>query len=539
MNANRTKLTRRTFVAGASTVAAGALAGAVASASAAEAPAPEDSQAPAGAGADAVQVARTEEYDVVVVGAGSAGLAAAAAAAEEGARVACLEKLPASMGAGTYYGFINTDLLTANGVEPVDEGTYARALYAASLGAGDPALINAFVAHSAAAGNWLDGIAEQTGNKAMFSMDMGSEKTAYYDGDDSSAYGALVDYGEGLGADYVYSCPAVALDRNETGRVTGVVAHDLNADEYVRYTAAAGVVLACGGFSASAELMERYIPWVDVAATVNYSPVALSPDPDGNGNMGDAITMAQAVGACVPQAPLCPMIHFIQGAMPMAGSLFVNGAGRRFMDEGTSMEVAAQTVMRQPGHAMFQIADAKPSGMALVMMQAAAAAGEGAPAEGGAPAGGEGEAPAGPGGPMAGMMGGDGPSYDTLEELAEANGFDPEVLVATVARWNELVAAGVDEDFGSDFSMAVSIDTPPYTCTQAGSCLLAAMGGPQIDAGMHVLDESLAPIPGLYAAGNCAGGFYGPNYPMQVQSGLARAFCTVSGYLAAKDALGQ
>ena len=46
------------------------------------------------------------------------------------------------------------------------------------------------------------------------------------------------------------------------------------------------------------------------------------------------------------------------------------------------------------------------------------------------------------------------------------------------------------------------------------------------------------PIPGLYAAaGNCAGGFYGPNYPMQVQSGLARAFCTVSGYLAAKNAL--
>ena len=39
---------------------------------------------------------------------------------------------------------------------------------------------------------------------------------------------------------------------------------------------------------------------------------------------------------------------------------------------------------------------------------------------------------------------------DTLEAVAEAAGVDPAGLVATVERWNEMVAAGVDEDFGCE-----------------------------------------------------------------------------------------
>ena len=527
-------LTRRSLVVAASAGAAALSVGCVSSAFAQET---ADQTTPVSSSIDESLIASTEECDVVVVGAGAAGLAAAAAAAEEGASVVCLEKLASSMGAGTYYGFINTQLLAANGVEHVDENARSKELYEASLGAGDPAVIRAFVTSCAQVGDWLDDIAAQTGNQAMCSMEMGTESTHYYDDADSgsSAYGALTAYGESLDVTYVYSCPAVALECDEGGRVTGVVAHNLDTDEYVRYNAVGGVVLACGGFSASSELMERYIPWVDVDATVNYSPIALSSDTEANGNVGDAITMALAAGAADPVGPLCPMIHFIQGAMPFAGTLLVNGAGKRFMDEGTSMEVTAQTLMRQPGHAMFQIADSKPSGMALMMTQTASGS-EDEDAPEGMPA--EGEATGGHG-PSAMMGAPDGPEYDTLEELAEANGFDPDVLIATVTRWNELVASGVDEDFGSDFTFAVSIDTPPYTCTQSDACLLAAMGGPQIDARMRVLDKSLAPIPGLYAAGNCADNFYGANYPMQVQSGVARAFCTVSGYLAAKDALSK
>lgn len=477
-------------------------------------------------------ITATETYDVVVVGGSSAGLAAAASAAEEGARVLCLEKTPTPAGAGTYYGFINTELLSRNGVTAVDEQAYEKSLIEAALGATNPKLIHAYVSNSAKVGDWLEDVTRQTGNELKFSADMGSENTAYFDDNTpgSSAYDVLTTYGTSKGATYVYETEAVQLEKDDTGRITAVIAK--TPDGYMRYAAEKGVVLATGGYNGDPEMIEAYIPWVDQDVLAQMSPIA------DTGNTGDGLKMAAWAGAHIVEGPHCPMIHFIQGAIPMAGSLFVNAAGERFMDEGTSMEVAAQILMRQPGHRMWQISDAKPSGMALVMAMAAnqsAADGTNAMAtdNGGAPA----EGDMAEQGPMANMAADDTPTFDTLDELAASIDVDPAILAATVDRFNELVAAGKDEDFNSDFTLAVSIDTPPFKAVETPPCALAMMGGPQINEAMAVLDEDYVPIPGLYAAGNCAGGFYGPNYPMQVQSGLARAFCTVSGYLAAKNAL--
>lgn len=468
---------------------------------------------------DESSIGSTKTYDIVVVGGCSAGLSATAAAAEEGASVICLEKTSKPAGAGTYYGFINTDLLTRNGVEPVDEDKYARDLIEAALGATNPKLVRTFVGNSASVGNWLEGVAKAADSELKFSNAMGSENTACFDDDTpgKSAYDTLTKYASSKGAEFAYESEAVQLDKDDSGRIVSVVVR--NGDgTYTRYAANKGVVLATGGFNGNSAMMDKYIPWVDQETLAIMSPI------HATGNTGDGITMSKAVGATIPKAPMCPMIHFIQGAMPVAGTLYVNGAGRRFMDEGTSMEVAAQIVMRQPGHTMYQISDAKPSGMALMMQTTGDAS-----ASDSASAGGH--------GPSSGMANDNSPTFDTLEELAASLDMDPDVLTSTVNRFNELVAKGTDEDFNSDFSIAVSIDTPPFKAVEAPPCMLAAMGGPQIDETMAVLDENYAPIPGLYATGNCAGGFYGPNYPMQVQSGLARAFSVVSGYLASKNAL--
>ena len=473
-------------------------------------------------------ITATETYDVVVVGGSSAGLAAAASAAEESARVICLEKTPTPAGAGTYYGFINTELLSRNGVAAVDEQDYEKRLIEAALGATNPKLVHAYVSNSAKVGDWLEDVTQQTGNELKFSADMGSENTACFDDNTpgASAYDVLTAYGTSKGATYVYETEAVQLEKDDAGRIAAVIAK--TPDGYVRYEAEKGVVLATGGYNGDAEMIEAYIPWVDQDVLAQMSPIA------DTGNTGDGLKMAAWAGARIAEGPHCPMIHFIQGAMPMAGSLFVNATGERFMDEGTSMEVAAQILMRQPGHRMWQISDAKPSGMALVMaMSAGQSAPDGAEGAEGAPA----ESGLAEQGPMANMAADDSPTFDTLDELAASIDMDPAVLASTVERFNELVAAGKDEDFNSDFTLAVSIDTPPFKAVEAPPCALAMMGGPQINEAMAVLDEDYAPIPGLYASGNCAGGFYAPNYPMQVQSGLARAFCTVSGYLAAKNAL--
>lgn len=129
------------------------------------------------------------------------------------------------------------------------------------------------------------------------------------------------------------------------------------------------------------------------------------------------------------------------------------------------------------------------------------------------------------------------PGYDTLEEAAEAVGVNAQALVASVARWNELVEAGVDEDFGADMTDALPILTAPYHVAEGIGCLPCVMGGPVVDKNLQVLDSQRRPIAGLYGGGNCITGFHGPIYEDFYQFGPARAFSCTSGYLTAKNAL--
>ena len=128
---------------------------------------------------------------------------------------------------------------------------------------------------------------------------------------------------------------------------------------------------------------------------------------------------------------------------------------------------------------------------------------------------------------------------DTLEALAEQAGIDPNGLVATVSRFNEMVAQGHDDDFNRgdnaydnylmwgdpDFEAPYCtlgpIDQGPYYAVKMEAGALGTSGGPRTNADAQVLDWQDQPIPGLYAAGNAmaavladvyggAGGTIGP-----------------------------
>lgn len=104
-------------------------------------------------------------------------------------------------------------------------------------------------------------------------------------------------------------------------------------------------------------------------------------------------------------------------------------------------------------------------------------------------------------------------SAATLDELAQKVGLPPENLVATVARYNELVEKGVDEDFGrfgpgrGEFSNAASptLKSPPFYAMQAWPLTRKSMGGVAIDRQCRVVDKGKQPIPGLYAVGELTG----------------------------------
>ena len=61
---------------------------------------------------------------------------------------------------------------------------------------------------------------------------------------------------------------------------------------------------------------------------------------------------------------------------------------------------------------------------------------------------------------------------ETIAELAEAMGVDAASLEATVERYNELAAKGVDEDFGKPAKDLLPLSKPPYF----GGILLGAGG---------------------------------------------------------------
>jgi succinate dehydrogenase/fumarate reductase flavoprotein subunit len=123
-------------------------------------------------------------------------------------------------------------------------------------------------------------------------------------------------------------------------------------------------------------------------------------------------------------------------------------------------------------------------------------------------------------------------SANTLKELAakiksefQAKPMKGEVLEATVARYNTFVDAGKDEDFGKP-SPKYKIEKAPFYAAWSTPNVHDTRSGLRINAKCQVLDMNGQIIPGLYCAGESAGGFN--------QHGLGR--CTTQGFISGMNA---
>lgn len=108
-----------------------------------------------------------------------------------------------------------------------------------------------------------------------------------------------------------------------------------------------------------------------------------------------------------------------------------------------------------------------------------------------------------------------------------------------VKHWNEMCDAGYDSDWGADASMMhFKIQDPPFFAASSvtggnpsgGLCQHAAVC---TDGEYRVLTGAKAPIPGLYAVGNCCGQRYGIQYHTPT-AGNSCGSAFVTGYLAAE-----
>ena len=102
---------------------------------------------------------------------------------------------------------------------------------------------------------------------------------------------------------------------------------------------------------------------------------------------------------------------------------------------------------------------------------------------------------------------------DTVRSAASSAGLNDEAVVATVEAYNSACAAGTDIAFEKDARHLVAIEEPPfYVLRIAPEMLVATFCGLRIDPSSRVLDAAGRVIPGLFAAGESAGGVVGDVY---------------------------
>lgn len=125
---------------------------------------------------------------------------------------------------------------------------------------------------------------------------------------------------------------------------------------------------------------------------------------------------------------------------------------------------------------------------------------------------------------------------DTYVELAQKAGLDPEVLAATVSRYNTLCRKGLDEDFNKPAEKMIELATAPYYIFRQDLSFWTSIGGIHTNRKMEVINEAGVPIPGLYAVGTDGCELYRETYTMNVPASCNGNNCN-SGRTASKNAV--
>jgi hypothetical protein len=260
------------------------------------------------------------------------------------------------------------------------------------------------------------------------------------------------------------------------------------------------------------------------------------------GNTGDAIQIAQDIGADITLmdqawwfpafAPLPdsePPMMLAERSLP--GSLLVDQSGRRFVNEACDYMSFGQRVLEReragrPIDEMWLVFDQQYRDSYLM-------AGEIFPRMRI---------------PRAWYDAGIAYRSDDLADLAARVGLPVEAFTTTMARFNQLAAAGSDSDFGRGRSVygwyyGDPTNTPnpnlrplrrgPFYAVKAVLSDLGTCGGLRCDEAARVLREDRTAIDGLYAIGNTAGNVFGATYP---GAGATIGQGLVFGYIAAHHA---
>lgn len=471
----------------------------------------------------------TKDFELVIVGAGTGGLPAALTAIEEGAKsVAVLQKESEAVSQGGTSSGVLLGKSDRQGVMNYLQGFLEDCGWRADRG-----LAEFYCAHSGETIRWM----EVRSKEAGFPPYSVSEKaTAYDDGTTcvvrSNRFGpkpltndalikALATLAEEKGVEFFYSTPGVQLILDDSGKCTGVVGKDADG-KYIKFNASKGVILSTGDYQNNTSLVKRYCP--DVADF----------DRKQFNKTGDGILMSMLAGAGFVRVGHAHMMHdFDSGPMFDEPFLTVNENGERFMNEDSVFEEVNNVLRDQPSPGWYsQIFDsnyeeqvAEWGGRATpvaklevympdVKMDRSAESGNAV---------------------IESLI--DTHRCDTLEELAEKLRVPADALKKSIARYNELVDAGFDEDFGKAPKYLKRIDTPPYYGIHKHVRISALCAGVTVDESYRVITADGKPIPNLWATGFGAGQLCGAHDWSMYQAGMSAGHCMTTGRYCAIQAV--
>ncbi len=252
--------------------------------------------------------------------------------------------------------------------------------------------------------------------------------------------------------------------RRRTGSAVG---GDERLGEPVDLYARRGVVLAAGGYQANPELRLRYQP----------RHLASAPYLGIDSCRGDGHLMGQAVGGDLVNMTYVPPLVMVASAL-VEDTIAVNEAGRRFHDEAGPYEERVAALRAQPGRRGWYVFDAATARAKQHLVE---------------------QMPEPP------------RAAGSLADLAAAIGCPADALERTVAEWNGWLASGGDRDpaFGRVVLPAGRrpIAAAPFTACPMVVGVNFVSGGFAVTEDMQVVDVFGHAIRGLFAAGDCVGGF--------------------------------
>lgn len=480
--------------------------------------------------------------DLLVIGAGGAGLAAAVTAAEAGASAIILDRLRVTGGATVFAKGIfavGSKFQKELGIDiSADEAFLQHMFYTHYLA--NARLVRAIIDKSADTIHWLD----ERGTEFIQPAELypGAPRTWHtMKREGKSITKALEKTAKALGVPIHFRTRAKKLIVKD-GRVAGVIAEDKDGNR-VEYTARA-VVIASGGFANNEEMMQKYTQAGKHTIEMAFGQV---------GKEGDGALMAWEAGAAkegtaviqrglagvmkkkevLKEAPKKSQFDKHITAILKQPTFWVNANGERFFNESEfSFAHIGNAMSKQPGQVLFNMFD---DDYRRYMEEKGLDVGLGVFAPKGT------RIPSVVDAMQASIDKDEAWVCSSLEEMAQKTGMDYQTLKENVDEYNAYCDKRQDGLFAKNPEYLKPLKIPPFYAVKGHPTHVGTLGGIKINHKTEVIREDsetgLDVIPGLYAAGNEAGGMYGDTYDASHTLGLTLAFAVNSGRIAGESAL--